>query len=110
MADDEPVVKITLTAIYDRVVSVEKQVGTLNDQLPNHVLITKEKQAEYETRLENHGTRLSTLDSRLTILETQQVPRAPWYSIVGGVVGLITGVGSLLALLAVLSRLSELIP
>jgi len=106
--DNEPAIKITLTAIYDRVVSVEKQVADVATALPSHVSITKEKQEEYDTRLENHGTRLSTLDTRLTILETQQVPRAPWFSVVGGIVSIITGVGSFVALIAVLSQLGTL--
>lgn len=105
LADDEPGVTITLTAIYDRVVGVEKQVGALSAELPNHVSITKDKQLEYETRLENHGGRLSTLDKRLTILEARQVPRAPWWSVVGGVVSVIAGVGTLVTLVAMLSRL-----
>lgn len=109
MNDEEPVVKITLTAIYERVVSVEKQVGTLSDQLPNHVSITKEKQDEYDTRLENHGTQLGNLDSRITILEAKQVPKQPWYAIAGGVVAIITGLGSLIAVLAVLSRLGQIV-
>lgn len=108
MPDDEPAVKVTLTAIYDRVVGVEKQVADLSSTLPAHISITKEKQDEYESRLENHGMRLATLDTRLTIIETRQVPRAPWYSIIGGVVSIITGIGSLLALLAVLGQLAAI--
>ena|SRR5690554_2406608 len=113
--DNEPAIKITLTAIYDRVVSVERQVAEVAKDLPSHMTITKQKQEEYETRLENHGSRLSTLDTRLsaaetkvTILETKQVPRAPWFSVVGGIVSVITGLGSLITLLAVLSQLGNL--
>lgn len=110
MTDDEPAVKVTLSTIFDRVVAVEQQVSALSQALPTHVSITKDKQDEYEQRLENHGTRLSTLDTRLTILETRQTPRAPWYSVVGGVVSIIVGVGSLFALLAVLNQISATTP
>lgn len=108
MTDDQPSVKITLSDIFNRVVAVETQVQSLSATLPSHVQLTKDKQEEYEQRLENHGTRLSTLDTRMTILETRQTPRAPWYSVVAGVVGILAGVGSLLTLLVVLGKLSQL--
>ncbi len=106
--DNEPAIKITLTAIYDRVVSVERQVAEVAKDLPSHMTITKQKQEEYETRLENHGSRLSTLDTRLTILETKETPRAPWFSVVAGIAAIVTGTGSLIAVLAVLSQLGTL--
>jgi uncharacterized UPF0160 family protein len=109
MTDEpQPSVRITLSDIFHRVVAVEAQVQSLSNALPSHMAITKEKQDEYEQRLENHGTRLSTLDTRLTILETRQPVRAPWYSIVGGIVSIVTGVGGLFALIAVLNQLTIL--
>lgn len=71
--------------------------------------------ANLTTAIEKQGTMMEKFDERLrkvegaveTIQATQYVaaPKAPWYSIVGGVVGIVTGAGSLIALLAVMSRI-----
>jgi hypothetical protein len=106
MTDEQPSVRITLSDIFNRVVAVETQVQSLSNALPSHMSVTKEKQDEIDGRLAQHEARLSTLDTRMTILETRQPARAPWYSIVGGIVSIVTGVGGLFALIAVLNQLS----
>lgn len=108
MSDEQPSVRITLSDIFNRVVAVETQVQSLSNALPSHMTATKEKQDEIEARLSQHEARLSTLDTRMTIVETRQPARAPWYAIVGGVVSIITGIGGLFALLAVLNQLSTI--
>ena len=105
---DEPVVKVTLSTIYERVVGVEQQVARLSADLPVHVSITKDKQDEYEKRLENHGDRLAMLDTRVTLLEAGRKPPAPWYSIVAGVASIITGAGALIVLVGILAQLNQL--
>ncbi len=105
---EEPAVKVTLSTIYERVVSVEQQVTKLGTDLPTHVSLTKDKQDEYEKRLENHGDRLAMLDTRVTLLESSKKPTAPWYSVIGGIAGVGSALVSAFALLTILSKLSQI--
>lgn len=110
MSEDEPAVRITLSKIYAELGELKEGLGTLSAQLAPHVVMTKAKQVEYETRLANHGNRLAEAESRLTHLEARQRPRSPWYSIVAGVVGILTGAGLLITLIGVLAQLAEITP
>lgn len=50
--------------------------------------------------------RVRDLEKVVQRIEANQVPKQPWYSVVGGVVGIITGTGSLIALIVILSQIS----
>lgn len=104
--EEEPAVRITLTAIYHEVLALGTQVRDLTNALPLHVSITKEKQDEYEKRLDNHGTRLGESETRLARLESLVKPRTPWYVILGAIVGILTGIGAIASLLVLLSRIT----
>ncbi|RLP76341.1 hypothetical protein D9V32_05580 [Mycetocola tolaasinivorans] len=105
---DEPAVRVTLTSIYAELGGLKSEVAALVAQLGPHVILTKEKQAEYEKRLENHGDRLGSLEGRITRLEAAQRPRAPWYAVTGAIVGILTGAGALIALIGMLGRIAEI--
>lgn len=72
--------------------------------------------ANLTTAIDNQGTKLDKFDERLRTVETKvetlqatryiERPRAPWYSVVGGVVSIVTGTGSLIALIAVLNQVA----
>ncbi|WP_156027435.1 hypothetical protein [Mycetocola saprophilus] len=100
--------RVTLSAIYAEVGGLKSEVAALVAQLGPHVILTKEKQGEYEKRLENHGDRLGNIEGRLTRIEAAQRPRAPWYVVTGAVVGILTGAGALIALVGTLARIAEL--
>lgn len=53
--------------------------------------------------------RLRAVESTVTEMKAQQKPRAPWWTVVGAVVGIVTGSGSVIALLAVLSRVGDVL-
>jgi len=50
--------------------------------------------------------RVRDLEKVVQRIEANQVPKQPWYSVVGGVVGIISGVGSFIALIVILSQIN----
>lgn len=50
--------------------------------------------------------RVRDLEQSVQRIEANQRPVTPWYSVVGAIVGIITGVGSLIALISILSTLT----
>lgn len=50
--------------------------------------------------------RVRDLEKAIQRIETNQGPRQPWYSVVGGIVGIITGIGSFIALIVILSQIN----
>lgn len=50
--------------------------------------------------------RVRDLEKAIQRIETNQGPKQPWYSVVGGVVGIISGVGSFIALVVILSQIN----
>jgi ElaB/YqjD/DUF883 family membrane-anchored ribosome-binding protein len=50
--------------------------------------------------------RVRDLEKVVQRIEANQVPKQPWYSVVGGVVGIISGVGSFIALVVILSQIN----
>lgn len=105
MPDTEPVVKVTLTSIYERVVSVEGKVQHLTTELPTHVRLTKTKQSEYDGRLNAHAARIDEAETRLTRLESAQRPAVSAFSVIAGVSGILTSVATLVTLITILSRI-----
>ncbi|KUF05527.1 hypothetical protein [Leucobacter sp. G161] len=104
MTGEVPSARVTLDAIYSEVQGLRKDVTLLQSDLPHHVTITKDKQEEYETRLANHGTRLGSLELRVTQVEGKVRPRTPWYLVVGAVGGILTSVATLFTLLIIASK------
>ncbi len=65
-------------------------------------------------RIEEKVSRLADMEERLREVErtterldASQRPATPWYFIVGGVVGIITGLGALIALIAIFARITN---
>jgi hypothetical protein len=50
--------------------------------------------------------RVRELEQSVQRIEANQKPSTPWFTVVGAVVGIITGVGSLVALVAILSNIN----
>lgn len=108
MTDSEPVVKITLGAIFERVVAVESVVTTVAGELRPHVVMTKAKQKEHDDRLNAHAGRLDSHDARLTRIEATQRPAIAWYQVAAGIGASLTSVATLIVLIGALSQLSTL--
>jgi hypothetical protein len=50
--------------------------------------------------------RVRDLEKAIQRIEANQAPKQPWYSVVGGIVGIITGIGSFIALIVILSQIN----
>jgi hypothetical protein len=50
--------------------------------------------------------RVRELEQSVQRIEANQRPATPWFAVVGAIVGIITGVGSLVALVGILSSLA----
>jgi hypothetical protein len=50
--------------------------------------------------------RVRELEQSVQRIEANQRPATPWFAVVGAIVGIITGVGSLVALVGILSSLT----
>lgn len=109
MTETQPVARITLERIFDEVQGLREDVTRLQSDLPHHVTLTKDKQAEYETRLANHGTRLGDLELRMTQVEANQKPRAPWYLVTGAIGVLIAAVANLFVVLPAMAKIAAVL-
>lgn len=50
--------------------------------------------------------RVRVLEQTIQRIEANQRPAAPWYAVTGAIVGIITGIGSLIALISILSTIT----
>lgn len=50
--------------------------------------------------------RVRVLEQAIQRIEANQRPGTPWYIVIGAIVGIITGVGSLVALISILSTIT----
>jgi hypothetical protein len=120
MTNDIPdaAVVITPREVYDRVLGMEKNVSDVKGLLEQVVLLQKERDKTVDTRLEDHSKQLGSQDTRLAVVEvdvrilkeaaaTSEKRRAPWWAIVGAVVGIISGVGGMIALFLTLATLAQ---
>jgi hypothetical protein len=105
MTDTIPVARVTLDAIYSEVQGLRADVTRLQSDLPHHVTLTKGKQEEYDDRLANHGKRIFDLEHRVTQLEGQVKPRAPWYAVVGAVAAILTSGVTVITLITIASKI-----
>lgn len=61
---------------------------------------------EKVSRLVDMEERLRKVEQTIERIDATNPPRAPWYFVVGGVVGIITGLGALIALIAVFAQIN----
>jgi hypothetical protein len=50
--------------------------------------------------------RVRELEQAVQRIEANQKPSTPWFTVVGAIVGIVTGIGSLVALVAILSNIN----
>ena len=101
-------VVIGIREVYEQGQETREMVGELAAQIGELVPLNK--------RLDAHGATLHEHDARLDKLETwhavalaQTRPRAPWYTIVGGIVAVLSGVTLTIALIITLTRVGTLL-
>lgn len=104
MSELPPGVLVTLPEIFRLAQATDKKVDDLTTAVSELVAVNK--------RLDSHHRKLATHDSRLDELEKHKAvqdsrQRAPWWVVLGAVVGVVTGLGALLGLVTVLGKISE---
>jgi ElaB/YqjD/DUF883 family membrane-anchored ribosome-binding protein len=82
--------------------SIAVSVGRIEEMIKSLF----EQNKEQSVSMRDLDMRVRDLEQAIQRIEAKQVPKQPWYAIVGGVVGIITGVGSLIALLTILSNIN----
>lgn len=100
-------VMVSLTDIYKQVQHTDRKV----DQLATSV----EQMVAINARLDSHRDRLERQESDIALLKRKDAvrdathrPRAPWYSVIAGVVGIITGLGVLVSLVKIAGELASM--
>jgi hypothetical protein len=83
-------------------ISIAVSIGRIEEMIKSLFQNAKEQSVS----MRDLDLRVRDLEQAIQRIEAKQVPKQPWYAIVGGVVGIITGVGSLIALLTILSNLN----
>lgn len=102
---EEASIKITLPQIYDEVREQSQKIDGLAAAVGEMVAVNR-RLDQHHDRLNDHGTRIGTVETQQAIHAAIAPRKSPWYSIVGGVVGIITGIAALVALLKIAAQLS----
>lgn len=89
---------------------MSEQLNGISRRQEQESIIAATSRAETKAELAAIHANQDTLKDRVTLLETKQKPRTPWYSIVGAVASIVTGIGGFIALFVVLSRLATIMP
>lgn len=124
---EEAAVKITLPTIYGEMVAMKDDFAEVKGMLREHIALEQQRSEGVEVRLENHGTRLSDQGTQITSLEgrvtqhesdirllkelqaAREAKKAPWWSTVSAVVGIVSGVSLLVGLFLTMSKLAEIL-
>ena len=101
---DAPGVMVTLDEIYKQVRDTDDKVDKLATAVNDMVAINK-RLDQHHDRLNDHGSRLGTVETQQAIQFATAPRKAPWYSIVGSIVGVLTGVAALYALIQIANNL-----
>ena len=102
---ESPGVVVTLAEIYKQVRDTDDKVDKLATAVGDMVAINR-RLDQHHDRLNDHGSRIGTVETQQAITAATQRPRAPWYVVVGAIVGILGGAATLVALLRVLGEIS----
>lgn len=105
MTGDRPGVIVTLDEIYKQVQATDDKLDKLSIAVGDMVAINS-RLDQHHDRLNDHGGRLGTVETQQAISAATAPRRSPWYSIVGGIVGIATGLVALVALLKIASEIT----
>lgn len=106
--EHQPGVVITLREVWEQGQETKEIVGSLAADIGQLVAVNKRLDAHSKTLVEHDG-RLDQLEVAQAIAAAQQRPRTPWYVTVGAIVGIVTGLGALITLIAMLGQISQAI-
>lgn len=97
---------ITLREVWEQGQETRDLVGGLAKDVGELVAVNKRLDSHSKTLVEHDG-RLDKIEIAQAVVAANQRPRAPWYSVVGAVVGIVAGVGSLITLIVLLGQISR---
>lgn len=86
------------------------KVGSLQQSVENSHSAQSLVNATNESDHAEFRRAISELTTGQAVILARQTPKTPWYLVVAGVVGIITGIGALIALIAILYRIAPAIP
>lgn len=98
-------VLVTLDEIYAQVKDTDNKVDKLATAVGDMVAINK-RLDQHHDRLNDHGTRLSVIETSQAVQAAVQRPKPPWYAVVGGIAAVVAGIGGLFGLIAVLGQVA----
>lgn len=102
---DRAGVIVTLDEIYKQVQATDDKVDKLASAVGDMVAINQ-RLDQHHNRLNDHGTRLGSVETVQAIQKATQRPRSPWYITVGAIVGIIGAALTLIQLMRVLGEIS----
>lgn len=71
------------------------------------IAVTLGRLEEKVSHLQGMDDRLRTVEADVTKMKAQQKPKAPWWAVVGAVVGLVGGASTVVGLFVLLSNISQ---
>lgn len=101
-------VLITIREIWTQGQETREQLTELATSVKELVAVNKRIDAQ-RSITSAHDARLDKLEAWRTKVEAQQRPKAPWWAVVGAVVGIITGIGALISLIAVAVKVAAVL-
>lgn len=95
---------MTLPEIYRKVLETDSKVDQLTNAIGELVAVNR--------RLDSHHRSIAAHDGRLDVLEQHKAiqdsrPRAPWWVVIGAVVGIVSGMAGLFAVLGYLGQIAQ---
>lgn len=100
-------VMVSLTDIYKQVQHTDRKVDQLAASVEQMVAINARLDS-HRDRLERQESDIASLKRKDAVRDATHRPRAPWYSVIAGVVGIITGLGVLVSLVKIAGELASM--
>jgi hypothetical protein len=122
-----PAATVSIDAIYEKVTALEGGVSRVEAVLKENTALQEQRLKAVEDRSERHGGRLldhdkqlaaHALDIQLAHSDIKSIrdsdsrkdsKRAPWWNVVGAVVGIVGGAGALITILIAFSKFTEVL-
>lgn len=109
---EQPGIVVTLKEIHDQMLltgrkvdETDRKVDLLTNSIGELVAVNKRLDLHHKT-LNEHDQRLDSLEIAKAIIDSNAKPKAPWYSTIGAIVGILAGTVSLIMLLSLLGDIS----
>ena len=97
---------ITLREVWEQGQETRELVGGLAKDVGELVAVNKRLDSHSKTLVEHDG-RLDKIEIAQAVVAANVRPRTPWHSVVGAIVGIIAGIGSLITLIVLLGQISR---